>query len=329
MTTQKTRYSPAFAEQIQEIDRELKEQNRRWPAIVAVFLLLGGIALLLLMGKHFDFPDSRTRAALGILLFVLFVLWDIRAYRKSKRFAAGFYGEMLPAVLKKAYAAYAPRMGEPDPRFFDPEKTWHFPTTVTFLVLSMGGSSFRAQGIYRIQRQYFKADGHGDKDNDESGQYHVSQDLIWKVQMQEHTPLRLSLHTASGTVGETVSGVFGKIYDRLMKNGMRDVKTDNETLDRGFRVRADDVAQAELFLKAHGQQLTELRDKMGRFSLEYTGDMLTLSFSDFAPIDIKDSNGVRRTGLPKGLSAERIAESARELDFLSGRLRAFIRKEEG
>ena len=329
MTTQKARYSPAFAEQIQEIDRKLKAQNRRWPTFAAVFLLLGGIALLLLLGKNFDFPDSRTRADLGTLLIVSFVLWEIRAYRKSKRFAASFYGEMLPAVLKKAYAAYAPRMGDPDPLFFDSAETWHFPTTVTFLVLSMGWFSFRAQGIYRIQRQYFKADSLGDKDNDESGQYRVSQNLIWKVQMQESIPFRLSLHTASETMREAMFGVFGKICDRLMKNGMQDVKTGSTEFDRSFRVRADDVAQAELFLNTHGRQLTELRDNMGRFSLEYTDDMFTLSFSDFAPIDTKDANGIRRTGLPNELSAERIAESARKLDFLSDWLQAFIKKEEG
>ena len=324
MTTQKARYSPAFAEQIQEIDRGLKEQNRRWPTFAAVSLLLGGIALLLLLGKHFDFPDSRTRAGLGTLLVVLFVLWEIREYRKAKHFAADFYGEMLPAVLKRAYAAYAPRTGEPDPLLFDPSETWRFPMTVTFLVLSMGGVSFRAQGVYRIQREYFKADGHGDKDNDESGQYRVSQDLIWKVQLREHIPFRLSLRTASETVGEAVSGVFGKICDRLMKNGMQDVKTGSTEFDRSFRIRADDVAQAELFLNTHEQQLTELRDSMGRFSLEYADDMLTLSFSDFAPIDTKDSNDVRRTGLPNELPAERIAESARKLDFLSDWLQAFI-----
>ena len=169
---------------MQEIDRKLKARNRRWPTIAAVFLLLAGIALLLLMGKNFDFPDRRTCAGLGVLLFVLFVLREIRDYRESKRFAADFYGEMLPTVLKKAYAAY---VGEPDPLFFDPAETWRFPTTVTFLALSINGSSFRARGIYRIQREYFKADGHGDKDNDESGQYHISQSLIWKVQPQEHS----------------------------------------------------------------------------------------------------------------------------------------------
>ena len=327
MTTQKARYSPAFAEQIQEIDRGLKEQNRRWPTFAAVSLLLGGIALLLLLGKHFDFPDGRTRADLGTLLIVSFVLWEIRAYRKSKRFAASFYGEMLPAVLEKAYAAYAPRTGDSDPLLFNPAETWRFPTTVTFLVLSMGWFSFRAQGIYRIQRQYFKADGLGDKDNDESGQYRVSQNLIWKVQLREHTPFHLSLHTMSGTVGKAVSVMFGKVCDRLMKNGMQDVKTGSAEFDQSFRVRADDAAQAEQFLNTHGQQLTELRDSMGRFSLEYADDMFTLSFPDFAPIDTKDSNGVRRTGLPNELSAERIAESARKLDFLSDWLRAFVKKD--
>ena len=329
MVTQKAQYSPAYDEQIQEINRELKAQNRRWSTFAAVSLLLGGIALLLLMGKHFDFPDSRTRAGLGTLLVVLFVLWEIREYRKAKHFAADFYGEMLPTVLKKAYAAYAPRTGGPDPLFFDPEDTWRFPTTVTFLVLSMGDFSFRAQGIYRIQRQYFKADSHGDKDNDESGQYRVSQNLIWRVQTREHIPFRLSLHTASETVGEAVSGVFGKICDRLMKNGMQDVKTGSTEFDRSFRIRADDVAQAEVFLNTHGQQLTELRDSMGRFSLEYADDMLTLSFSDFAPIDTKDANGIRRTGLPNELSEERVTESAQKLDFLSDWLRAFFKKEEG
>ena len=329
MTTQKTRYSSAFAEQMQEIDRGLKEQNRRWPTFAAVSLLLGGIALLLLLGRHFDFPDSRTRAGLGTLLVILFVLWEIRTYLKAKRFAAGFYGEMLPTVLKRAYAAYAPRTGAPDPLLFDPAETWRFPTTVTFLVLSMEGFSFYAQGIYRIQQQYFKADGHGDKDNDESGQYRVSQDLIWKVQTQEHIPFHLSLYTISGAVGEVVSGVFRKICDRLTKNGMRDVKTGNVEFDRSFRIRADDMTQAELFLNTHGQQLTELRDNMGRFSLEFADDMLTLSFSGFAPIDTKDSNGIRRTGLPNELSAERVTESARKLDFLADWLRAFFKKEDG
>ena len=324
----KIRYSPAYAEQIQEIDQKLKVQNRRWPTVAAVFLLLGGITLLLLMGKNFDFPDSRTRADLGILLIVLFVLWEIREYRKAKRFAADFYGEMLPTVLKKAYATYAPRTGEPDPLFFDPAETWRFPTTVTFLVLSMSGFSFRAQGIYRIQREYLEADSHGDKDNDESGQYHVSQNLIWRVQTQESIPFRLSLHTASGTIRETVSGVFGKIYDRLMKNGMRDVKMGNDVFDRSFRVRADNVAQAEQFLDAHRQQLTELRDNMGRLSLEFADDMLTLSFSDFAPIDTKDTNDVRRTGLPCELSAKRVAESAQELDFLSNWFERLLKQDE-
>ena len=328
MTTQRTPYSSAYDEQIQKIDLELKKQHRRWPTIAAVFLLLGGIALLLILGKHFDFSDSRTRIGLGILLVVLFVLWEIRAYRKAKRFAADFYGEMLTAVLKKAYVAYAPQMGEPDPLLFDPAETWRFPTTVTFLVLTMDWFSFRTQGVYRIQRQYFKVDSLGDKDNDESGQFHVSQNLIWKVQTQESITFHLSLHTMSDTVGETVSGMFGKVCDRLMKDGMQDVKTDNGAFNRSFRVRADDVTQAELFLNTHGQQLTEMRDNMGHFSLEFTDDMLTLSFPDFAPIDTKDSSNVRRTGLPGGLSAERIAESVRELDFLADWLRMFIKKDE-
>ena len=116
---------------------------------------------------------------------------------------------------------------------------------------------------------------------------------------------------------------------------------DNEAFNRSFRVPADDAAQNEIgscggiihehfnyiwqsVWHIHGQQLAELRDNMGRFSLEFADDMLTLSFSDFAPIDIKDTNGVRRTGLPGELSAERIAESAQGLDFLADWFRAFV-----
>ena len=52
--------------------------------------------------------------------------------------------------------------------------------------------------------------------------------------------------------------------------------------------------------------------------------MLTLSFSGFAPIDAKYTNGVRRAGLPDELSAEYIAESAWKLDFLADRLWSFV-----
>ena len=244
MTTQKLQDSSAYAAQMQEIDRELKAQNRRWPTFAAVFLLLGGVAQLLLMGSNFDFPDSCTRVDLGILLFVLFVLWEIRAYRKSKRFAANFYGALLPSVLKKAYAAYAPRTGDPDPLFFDPAETWRFPTTVTFLVLSMGVASFHAQGIYRIQREYFKADS--SDGNDKTGQYRVSQKLLWKVRI----------------AGESVVSAFsahrfqrherGRI--RCVRQSFRpadeeryaDVKMDNEAFNRSFRVPADDAVQNEI-----------------------------------------------------------------------------------
>ena len=157
---------------------------------------------------------------------------------------------------------------------------------------------------YRIQREYFKGDGLGDKDNG-SGEYHVSQNLICKVQTQEHIPFRLSIHTVSGTVRDAVFGVFGKTCDRVMKNGMQDVKTDSETLNQDFRIRADDVPKAECFLDTHWQRLTELRDSLGQFLLEYTDDMLTLSFSDFAPIDAKGSYNVRRTGLPNVLRGVR------------------------
>ena len=325
MAAKRTQHSISCAEQIRRIDRELKSQNSKLPAFIAFSLLLAGIALPVLSGKNFDFPDSRTRAALGMLLFALFVLWEIIKYRKSKRFAADFYGEMLPTVLKTAYAAYAPRIDGPDSLFFDPAGAWRFPTTVTFLVLSIGGFSFRAQGIYRIQREYFNKNGLGDNDN-ESGKYGVSQNLIWKVQTQERIPFRLSVHTARGTVRDAVLGVFGKICDRLMKNGMLDVKTDNKALNRDFRIRADDVLKAERFLDTHWQRLTELRDSMGQFSLEYADDMLTLSFFDFAPIDTKDTYNVRCTGLPNGLSAERIEESAQQLNFLSDWFERFFQR---
>ena len=316
-------YTPAYREQAREINQELKAQNRILPAILPALLLLAGIALLILASKNVAFPDSSTPAGFGILLFVLFVLWEIREYRKTKRFAANFYGVMLPTVLKQAYAAFAPRTDGPDPLFFDPAENWRLPSTVTFLVLSMHGCSFRAQGIYRIQREYCKSNGLGDKDNDESGQYRVSQDLIWKVRTQKHIPFRLSIHAAPGDVGEAVSDVFGKICDRLMKNGMRDVRTDDGILGRSFRVRANDAGRAERFLDAHRLQLMELRDDMGRFTLEYADDMLTLSFSDFAPIGTKDTGSVRRTGLPNELSAECVEDSAQKLRSLSAWLEWF------
>ena len=95
MTAQKPQELPAYAGQIQELDREPKAQNRKLPAFAAVFLLLAGIVLPVFLGKNFDFPDSRTRADLGILLVVL---REIRVYRKDKRLAAQFYGEMLPML---------------------------------------------------------------------------------------------------------------------------------------------------------------------------------------------------------------------------------------
>jgi len=63
------------------------------------------------------------------------------------------------------------------------------------------------------------------------------------VQTLEHIPFRLSLHTASITMCETLFGVFGKIYDRLMKNGMQDVKIGSAKFDRSFRIRADGLVR--------------------------------------------------------------------------------------
>ena len=42
---------------------------------------------------------------------------------------------------------------------------------------------------------------------------------------------------------ETLFGVFGKIYDRLMKNGMQDVKIGSAKFDRSFRIRADGLVR--------------------------------------------------------------------------------------
>lgn len=330
MTTQGARSSPAYAEQIRGLDRELRARRGRGPQVAAALLLLGGIALLSLMGKCAHVPGGRARAGLGVLLAVSFALWEMAGYVRGRRFAAGFYGEMLPAALGEAYAAYAPRPGAPDPSFFDPAEGWRLPTTVTSLVLSMGGPSFRAQGVYRIRREYLRAgNALGSEGDGESGHYRISQDLIWRVRTRGHVPFRLSLRTSSGTVGETVSGMFGKACDRMLRSGMRDVRTGDDAFDRGFRVRADDVERAGPLLRAYGRRLAELRDNMGRFSMEYAGDTLSLSFSDFAPIDTADSNGVRRTGLPNGLSAERVEQSARELDFLAGWLRSFVTMDTG
>lgn len=148
------------------------------------------------------------------------------------------------------------------------------------------------------------------------------------VRTQKRLTFRLSLRTTSGTVGEAVSGAFGNLYNRLTKNGMQEMKAGSDTLHRGFRVRANDVQGAQQFLEPHWPKLAELRNKMGRFSLEYEDDMLTLSFADFAPIDVQDCNGVRRTGLPSELSVELISESARQLDFLSAWLENFLDFEE-
>ena len=162
-------------------------------------------------------------AALALILayFCSFCLSCGRSERtgKASGFATNFYGSLLPSVLKKAYAAYAPQTCDPDPLFFDPAETWRFPTTVTFLVLSMGVASFHAQGIYRIQREYFKADS--SDGNDEAGQYRVSQKLLWKVRMRENPSFQLSLRTASSGMSVVASAAFGKVFDLLMKNGMR------------------------------------------------------------------------------------------------------------
>ena len=54
MTAQKPQELPAYAGQIQELDREPKAQNRKLPAFAAVF-----------PAKNSDFPDSLIRADLA------------------------------------------------------------------------------------------------------------------------------------------------------------------------------------------------------------------------------------------------------------------------
>ena len=54
MTAQKPQELPAYAGQIQELDREPKAQNRKLPAFAAFF-----------PAKNSDFPDSLIRADLA------------------------------------------------------------------------------------------------------------------------------------------------------------------------------------------------------------------------------------------------------------------------
>ena len=50
--------SSTYVEQIGKIDRELKARDRIFPMVVAVFLLLLGLALVLLPWTDFDFVDG-------------------------------------------------------------------------------------------------------------------------------------------------------------------------------------------------------------------------------------------------------------------------------
>ncbi|HAY62912.1 MAG TPA: hypothetical protein DCX90_04760 [Ruminococcaceae bacterium] len=321
MTEHEHNFSPQLLTQIGELDKKLKRRNKASHTILAVAGLMVLIVLAYVAGQRLNsLIFTRAATIIVVVLLVLLLARTVVSHRRDERFAASFYGAQLPSVLKKAYSAVQPRLGSLDPALFDPSETWCFSTTVTFLVLSMDEVSFRAQGIYRIQREYFKPDLNGDKDNDDSGQHCVSQQLLWKLRLPEMEPFHLSLRTASGGAHDAVHGMFGRVYDRLMKNGMQDVKTGRTSFDRDFCVRTDNVPQAERFLDTRWQALMELRDNLGQISLEYADNILTLSFSDFAPIDTEN---VRRTGLPNGLSAERIAKSAQELVFLSGWLDGF------
>ena len=96
--------------QIRKIDQELKAYNGILPSIIPAVLLFAGITLLLYVRKHFDVPHGWILAGLVVLLVVLFVLWEIREYRKNRCFVADFYSVQLPSMLRKAYAAYDPRI---------------------------------------------------------------------------------------------------------------------------------------------------------------------------------------------------------------------------
>ena len=311
--------SPAVDGRIRRVDRELAARGRRSVAAILALLAFGSLALLQVARNRFGFPDDRLFVCLCALPFVLLILWAVREHGRDERFAARFYGAELPAVLEEAYARYVPRSGGLDPALFGPEETWRLSTTVTFLVLSMGGDSFRAQGIYRLQREFFKADGHGDPDNDETGSYRVSQHLIWKARLMGSVPFHMSVRSESGNVRDAVSDLSASILDRLANNGMRTVKTGDAAFDRVVRVCANDKVLAGRFLETHSRRLVELRDAFGPFLME-CGNVLTLSFADFAPID---PHNVRSTGLPDRLSADRVAESARRLDFLRDWLEGF------
>ena len=151
----------------------------------------------------------------------------------------------------------------------------------------------------------------------------MSQDLVWKVRPRRRMPFRLTVGTASGTVGEAVLGWLGALGDRLLGGGMQDVRTGDEAFDRGFRARADDVGAARRFLRERGRLLAELRDNVGGFSLEGDEGTITLTLRDFAPIDTRD---LGRTGLPPELDAERVERSARELAWLTGWLERLSRE---
>lgn len=312
-------------DQIRKLDHELKAHNSRSSTAIPCLILLVGFALLLHFGSQQPgIFDDRILAALGVLLFALFVMWEIKKYREFKRFANNFYSSALPSVLQNAYAAYSPRTGAPDASFFAPSETWLYPTTVTFLVLSANDKSIRAQGIYRIQRDYFEADYHADKDNDDSGRYRVTQDLIWKVKLPQNSPYHLTVQFKTGMVRKAFSSVAGKLYNRLAKNGMQDIKIGRDSFDRDFLVNADDDVWAEQFLRMRWQQIVALRDTMGQFSLEYGDGMLTLSFFDFAPIDTKNAWS---TGLPCRLTVDRLAATTKQLEFLSDWLVRFLPEE--
>ena len=306
--------TPAYAGRVREADRDLRAHSSLLRTLVPFGLLLGSIALLATLGRDAGPAQGRVLSGLGVLAGALFLLWLVRAHAVEKRFAASFYGEVLPSVLTEAYAAYAPRTADPDPLLFGPAGDWCSGTTVTLLTLSVDGDAFRAQGVYRVDREYLDSSGSGGSGYEDAGRYRVSQSLVWRVRTRVSATCRLSATTVSGPVDRVASAAFDGLLNRLTGSAMHAVRTGDTAFDRAFRVSSDDAAGARALLAGRRGMLMELHDAMGDCSLELEGDVMMLSFPSFAPID---AGNVQNTGLPARMSVERVARSARELDFLS------------
>ena len=160
---------PAYAEEARRATQELRRHNSPLPGAAAAVALLSAVGALCLLDRDRDGLDGQVLAGLGALAALLFLAWLVCERRREARFAAEFYGRTLPSVLGEAYRGLSPRTGDPDPTLFDPGQRWRLPSTVTLLVLTASGPSFRAQGIYRVDRERLEADSSADADNDDAG----------------------------------------------------------------------------------------------------------------------------------------------------------------